>query len=112
MPQQITDTLSGVTTTGVKTPGQINKAPELGFTAQASLSDAGVSAVVELQACVIPGKWETLGTITLPVPSGESNAAARHDAIAVFSGWRALQWNVVNVSDPTGLTLSIIGLGV
>lgn len=53
MAQRVTDTLTGINTTGTKNPQTLTQAPELTFTAQAKLSAGGVSATVRLVAWVI-----------------------------------------------------------
>lgn len=105
MASKLTDTLTGVTTTGSKAPATLTKWPELGATAQVSLSGVGVSATVRLVAWVTAGKPETLCTFVL-------SSSKTYDSCPVFSTWDNWRWEVDAVSDATGLTLALVGVGV
>jgi hypothetical protein len=105
MATKLTDTLTGISTTGTKNPSTLTKWPEFGATAQVALSGVGVSATVRLTAWVIGGKPETLATFVL-------NAAKTYDSVPIFSTWDDWAWEVDAVSDATGLTLALVGVGV
>lgn len=112
MPAALTDLRQAVTSIGPYEPATLTKWPELGATAQVSLSAAGVSAVVRLVAWVIPSKPETLVTFTLPIPSGQEAAGQRWDSCPVFSTWKGWRWEVDAVNDSVGLTLGLQGVGI
>jgi hypothetical protein len=105
MASKLTDTLTGVTTTGTKNPATLTKFPELGGTFQAALSGSGTSATVRLTAWNIGANPLTLATMTL-------SSGTPSEAVPVFATYDDWAWEVDAVSDSTGLTLTCVGVGV